>query len=445
LALGALSAAESRAHFLFIRIGPPAEAGRAAEVFFSEQAEAGDPRFIDKVAHTRLWVQKSPGKFEELKVARGDDRLRAHLPASGSLAVFGSCQYGVLARPKQVPFLLRYYPKAVAGKPADLNRLKTCPRVPLEIVAAVDAKSLTFQALRNGKPIPGAVFHIVDSNLTSAKVKAGSDGRAVWKPEKSERYSVYASVKSKESGQLGDKKYEEIREYATLAFAWPLTATGPDPKAVALFEGALASRALWKDFPGFSARIEGKVDGRSFQGTVTVNAKGEVELKTEETVVVAWVKDQLESIAMHRGAGAADNGGGKRAKPVLRFGDGEDDHPLGRLLVFEGGRFASSYRVKDKQITVVNRNMGRLNMSITVLDNDRNKDGRFLPRSYTVQYWDAASGDLKRTETIQDRWRRVGSWDLPTRHTVTIASGAGWAVRSFTLSKHQLLGSKVKK
>jgi hypothetical protein len=64
-----------------------------------------------------------------------------------------------------------------------------------------------------------------------------------------------------------------------------------------------------------------------------------------------------------------------------------------------------------------------------------------LPRSYTVQYWDAATGDLKRTETVQERWQRIGKWDLPARHTVTQATATGLFVRSFTLTKHELLKS----
>src|SRR5271156_4358984 len=82
-------AAEARAHFLFIRIGAQAEAGRSAEVYFSEQAEAGDPRFIAKVAHTKLWVQARPGEFRELAVQPGADRLRAVLPGDRSLVVVG--------------------------------------------------------------------------------------------------------------------------------------------------------------------------------------------------------------------------------------------------------------------------------------------------------------------------------------------------------------------
>jgi hypothetical protein len=141
---------------------------------------------------------------------------------------------------------------------------------------------------------------------------------------------------------------------------------------------------------------------------------------------------------MHRLARPA----GERSKPVLRFGESKEDHPLGCLLIFDGGKLASSYRVKDKQFLVVNRNVGKENMTITVLDNDRNAEGLFLPRSYTVQSWDAATGELKRTETVQERWQRVGSWDLPERHTTTTATAAGLSVRSFTLSKLELLKDK---
>src|SRR5437773_11284656 len=95
---GAFPAGRAQAHFLFVRILPPAEGGRAAEVYFSELAEAGDPRFVEKIAATKLWLQSAPGKFEPLTVHPTADRLRAWLPASGSVAVVGSCTYGVLAR-----------------------------------------------------------------------------------------------------------------------------------------------------------------------------------------------------------------------------------------------------------------------------------------------------------------------------------------------------------
>lgn len=432
-------AGAARAHFLFIRIGPNAEAGRSAEVFFSEQAEAGDPRFVSKVAHTQLWAQAAPGSFQALTVRQGADRLTAPLPGSGSLAVVGLCDYGVLARPNQTPFLLRYYPKAIAGAPAELNRMQPRREIPLEIMATIEGDHLRLSVLRKGKPLPGAVFHAVDSDLSESKATAGPDGIATWKPPAPGRYSIYTRDDARTPGEIDGKHYDEIREFATLALAWPLERQGADPEAVALFRDAVANRARWKDFPGFRAEVSGEVDGRPFAGKVTVRADGSVDVEADDPVAKPWLERQLASIAMHRRDEGEGDPGSKQAPPVLRFADECDDHPLGRLLTFEGGRFASSYRIKDRQITTVNRHVGRRNMTITVLQNDRTPEGHSLPHTYLVQYWDAATGALRRVETVQERWRRVGAWDLPTGHTSTTASDAGLSVRDVTLSEHQLL------
>jgi hypothetical protein len=446
LAACGLGGAEAHAHFLFVRISPMAEGGRWAEVYFSEQAEAGDPKFVDKIASTQLWVQTAtaPGQFQPLTVHKAADRLRAALPSSGSVAVVGACEYGVLARPNQAPFLLRHYPKAIAGRPDELNAMPPRGETPLEIRATIEGTTIRLVALQQGRPIPGSVFHTIDADLAGGEIKAGDDGQATWTPPKPGRYSVYTQVTTRQAGEAGGKAYEEVREFATLAFAWPLgrPATEADPEAVALFEGALAARASWgDDFPGFAAQLAGSVDGRPFTGSVTVRDDGSVQVEADDPVARPWLQDQLESIVMHRLAN--DQGtASDHPRPVLRYADDQDDHPLGRLLTFVGGHFASSYRIKDHQITVVNRHMGKRNMTINVLDNDKNPEGRFLPRSYLVQYWDATSGTLDHVESVQQRWHRFRSWDLPTAHTVTDASGAGFSVRSVTLSDHRLLEVK---
>jgi hypothetical protein len=433
-----LSLAPAQAHFLFIHITPPAEGGQAAEVYFSEHATAGDPRFIEKISQTHLWQLTEGGKARQLTPRAGSDRLRAVLPEAGPVVVWGSCTYGVLARPNQTPFLLRYYPRAIAGDPEKVNRLQDqAEPQPVVIRGTVKGDQVELVLLHNGKPVPKAEFHTVDAALKGETLTADAEGRAVWKPTAPGRYSVYAKVVKPTGGEFGGKKYDEIREFPTLAFTWPLVGKGADAEAVALFEEAIAARASWKDFPGFTAKLTGRVDGRPIEGTLTVSPKGEVELETEEEAVQPWVVGQLESLVMHRLAPTGD-----RPKPVLRFAEVGEDHPLGRLLLFEGGRFASSYRVKDRQIMVVNRNLGKQCMTITILYNEKNADGRFLPHTYTVQYWDAATGDLQRTETFCQRWQRVGAWDLPVQHTVTEASANGLGVRSLTLSGHQLLKAK---
>jgi hypothetical protein len=435
-----LWAKPAQAHFLFVRICPPAEGGRGAEVYFSELAAAGDPRYIDKVAGAQFWVQPAPGDFRPLQMRKLSDRLRAHLPTSGSLMVVGQLDYGVLDRPGLPTFLLRHYSKAVAGQPEELNRLQ--PKgTAVEVVAHFEADRVALTALVGGKPAPNATFTVVDSNLATEELKGDAGGNATFTPSTASVYSIYIGHVDKTAGEHRGLKYQEVREFATLAFAWPLVPTGSDPEAVKLFEDALATRAVWKDFPGFTAKISGDVEDRPFSGTVTVAADGSVKLDLAENVVQDWVQEQLESITMHRAASQTPSA--DRAHPVLRFADDHDDPPLGRLLAFEGGHFATSYRVRDRQISVVNRLIDGKNMTITVLDNEKNAEGRYLPRSYTVQYWDEPTGKLDRTESVQDRWTRVGSWDLPSRHTLTTASENGLSVRSFTLTDHQLTSQKA--
>jgi len=427
------------AHFLFVRICPPAESGRVAEVYFSEYASAGDPRFIDKVAGAKFWLQTTPGEFRPLPLRKLSDRLRAHVPVDGSLMVAGRLDYGVLNRPSGM-FLLRHYSKAVAGDAEQVNRLAP-KNTPLEIVATFEKDAVLLTALLDGKPLPKATISTVDSDLAGEELTTDDQGRATFKPDHPGLFCVYTSHVNPTSGEHQGKNYDEIREFATLSFSWPLTPSGADPEAVSMFEEALASRAAWHDFPGFSADIAGEVEGRPFAGSVTVAADGGVELDIDEDPFAEWVQDQLESITMHRAADQTPSP--DDPKPVVRFADEAVDHPLGRLLEFEGGHFATSYRVRDKQITSVNRVLDGQNMTITVLDNTENAEGKFLPRSYTVQYWDEQTGQPVRSETVQDRWTRVGNWDLPAEHTVTTASADGFSVRSFRLAKHQLAGNKA--
>jgi hypothetical protein len=444
---------EVRAHFLFIKIGADAEAGRFAEVYFSEQAEAGDPRFIAKVAHTKLWIQTRPGAFQELQVRLASDRLRAALPADRSFVVLGECEYGVLARPNQTPFLLHYYPKAVAGAAAELNRMTPRAEIPFEIQPSFECNSpdkpgngspqgrIHLRALRDGKPIASAVFKAIDSDLSESVIKAGPDGTAIWTPPASGRYSVYVRNVLKQSGEHKGQKYDEIREFATLAFNWPLESLDTDPKAAALFKQAIAQRAQWRDFPGFSARISGEIDGRPFSGKVAVQSDGAVDIQTDDPVATPWLKAQLDSLVMHRLPTPSGDSSGSQG-PRFRFADPDDEHPLGRLIAVDGGEMASSYRIKDRQIMAVNRRMGKQNMTITILDNQRNPDGLFLPHSYVVHYWDAATGKLKSIETFQERWQRVESWDLPTSHSVASATDTGLSVRVVQLSDLKLRPAK---
>ena len=116
------------------------------------------------------------------------------------------------------------------------------------------------------------------------------------------------------------------------------------------------------------------------------------------------------------------------------------NHPLGRAITVLNDELHSSYRIRDRQIIVVNREMKSFKFSITVLENRTNKEGKFLPASYVVHYWDAKSGDLQKTESHSQTWTRIGSFDLPgTAYVITATKDL--STRSLTLSNHQLVRS----
>lgn len=430
-----LGAASAQAHFLFIQVGPHAEAGRHAEVFFSERATAGDPRFVAKVANTELWRQDEPGKFVPLTVNRGTDRLRAYLSSGSSVSVVGRCEYGILKREKS--FLLRYYPKAVSGKPDEVAKLSRFEQIPLEIMPTFAKDSITMTVLREGKPLPNVVLTTIDFDLSNEELTTNAAGQATWKLTEPGQYAVYVKHVIPEAGTKNGENYSEIREFATLAFDWPLDNSRVDADAVAMFERAIAARAAWDNFKGFSAQAAVYLDGRHSSGHVTVKPDGEVSFdgtpKLEDEAAREWVNDQLHSMVIHRVPNS-----GLRAKPVLSFADKDEAHPLGRLVNFHGGRFASTYRLRDDEIIVVNRSLGRENMSLQMLESERNADNKVLPRAYQVQYRDAQSGAITRVETFRNRWQRFGKFDLPESLAQTVSSSGGVSVRSLKLQSIKL-------
>ncbi|MBS0205548.1 MAG: DUF3386 family protein [Planctomycetes bacterium] len=426
----ALVASRADAHFLFIQIGPHAEAGRSVEVYFSERATAGDPKFVAKIAHTELWCQEEPGKFEQLTVNQGTDRLRAYLPSGPSVSVIGRCEYGVLKRDKA--FLLRYYPKAVSGKPENLARLVRNESIPLEVIPAFSKDSVTLTVLHDGKPLAGAIVTTVDADLQNEELRTDDTGKTTWKLPTAGPYAVYVKHVVAQSGTQGGESYDEIREFATLGFDWPLDDSRVDAAAVTTFENAIAARASWKDFHGFSAKVTVYLDGRQHEGAVAVAADGSVSFPAdpplEDEAARDWIRDQMHSLVIHRVPSS-----GIRSQPVLSFADTDVQNPQGRLLNFHGGRFASTYRVRNDEITVVNRALGRENMSLQMLESSRNVDGKVLPRAYLVQYRDAKTGAINRVETVRNQWQRIGKFDLPESLEQTVSSASGVSVRSLKL------------
>jgi hypothetical protein len=420
----AFGTATAQAHFIWI---VPDKQGTTAQVVFSETPEPDDPGLLDKIAKTQLFLRHAD-KEVSLKWTKGKEAFHVALPGTGLRTVGGVCFYGVLKKDEADPFLLMYYAKAhVAGSGNHLP----WGRLPLEIVQ-VEGK---FQVLWQGKPLAGAeVVCSLPGQEKQEKRMTDKSGTFDLGTLKVGVCGIRAKHVEMKEGENDGKKFKEIRHYSTLVIQVAEKQTGKakaDPLATKLLADARAARAQWEKFPGFTADIEINFDGKISRGKVAVEATGKVSVNKLDGDAEAWAKRQLGSIVAHRIDDSAS------LNTPCAFSDGEANHPLGRAITILNDELHSSYRVRDRQIIVVNRLMNTARFSITVLENRTNKEGKFLPASYVVHYWNTKSGDLDKTESHSQTWVRVEAFDLPVAAYVITAT-KNLSTRSLTLSGHKL-------
>jgi hypothetical protein len=211
-----------------------------------------------------------------------------------------------------------------------------------------------------------------------------------------------------------------------------------DAAATKLLADARAARVQWTNFPGFKADITVNLNGTITRGRVLVPEDGKLKLELSDAAALAWAKRVLGSTISHR----LDNS--RSLDTPCAFTDDNAHHPLGRAIRVLNDEFHSSYRIRDRQVIVVNREMKEhgIRFSITVLENRLTEEKKYLPACFVVNTWDAKTGGLRSSETHHQTWKRIGKFDLPARTTVVTATAEKQEGRSITLSHHKLLESK---
>ena len=220
---------------------------------------------------------------------------------------------------------------------------------------------------------------------------------------------------------------------SAIAFGLMAAASAGDPAATKLLADARAARAIYHNFPGFSANIEVNLDGNARHGQVEIDKDGKATLKLDDEDAAKWAKNTLGSIIGHRLSSGPDE-----ETPCV-FADEDQDHPLGRAIRVVNDEFHSSYRIRDRQVIVVNRQMPGSRFTIAVMESVLTQEKKFLPACYVVNTWDAKSNALTSSETHHQTWQRVGAFDLP-KETLTVKATAGGKLesRSIKLSKIRL-------
>jgi hypothetical protein len=204
-----------------------------------------------------------------------------------------------------------------------------------------------------------------------------------------------------------------------------------DPAARQLLKAAHELRYVWRNFPGFTARLTFVEDEKTLQGEAAVTLQ-EVRVNLPDPTAQKKVTEMLRSLVAHRSPASFEQGAGKYP---IAFGDA-DDHPMGRLVRL-GDSFRSAYRVKDGHIRQVVRHLGDTTMTITVLEETKTDEG-WLPKHFTVAWWHN-DGTLQRVDTFTDRYIKVGDFWLPAERQLLSAKQGGLTVTILRLDEHRLL------
>lgn len=462
------------AHFIFLI---PSSDQKSATMVFSDELGPDENVAISKIAKTKLHAIDAAGKRVEVKMKEQKHHYDVAVDGAQPLMIGGICEYGVLTK-KGDPYLLCYYPKTVLVS-SDGPDKKTArwftegsKELPLEVVLESEG-SPKMKVVFQGKPLAGAEVVVLFDHADLEDYTAKTDEKGVMDMSvviveklmnsKAQPNLIAIRVKhvEKKDGEFDGKKYAEVRHYATMTVRTmkeyrkkvepPKVKPVPepeevsfvgdkkaDPAATKLLSDARTARALWHKFPGFTARVVINRDGEKIPCKLDVSATGKVTLSTEladlndkQNALIKQVKTEITSLVSHRLPGGP-------SETPCAFADGVEDHPQGRLILVLNDELHSSYRIRDRQILEVNRSMGEAGrFTISVVENEWNKEKTYLPAHYVVNSWDKG-GNLKSSAAHRNTHIRVGNFDLPETVTVVNGSSTGLSVRTLTFSGHKL-------
>lgn len=437
LALIASTALSARAHFVWVSLTQnPAS---TASLYFGEGPEPSEAHLLDKVAQSQVFARTADGKYHPLELKKEEDGLNGRWTTSQEGAdwkmVEAVCDYGVLEK-GAAPFWLQYYAKSLNKQTLKNEKLTASKKLPLDVVVIPQGENIQLEVRFAGKPVAGAEVVVTDDAYNETKYETNAAGQVVIEEPKNILYSVRARWIEEKSGEHNGKKYASIRHYSTVAL--DLSSGQEMTKTTALTESATqllansrAARAVWDDFPGFTATFTVTIDEKTQQGKLTVDASGEIALEGFTFEEEKSPARTLRSLVSHRMPG-------EPSSTVADFVAENAENGLGRLIQLRGDGMGSHYRVKGDVITEVNRDMPRGKFSISVLSVHRNPEGKYLPEMFVVDSWNE-EGELTGSSATHHTWTRIGKFDLPQEMTIVQNGRNQRSVTKLVWSDIQLL------
>lgn len=181
-----------------------------------------------------------------------------------------------------------------------------------------------------------------------------------------------------------------------------------------LFRAAYENRYTWdSDFPGYVADVELRQADEVHTGKIRVNLDLSVEIMdiADETVQES-LYTQMRDVVTHRKYTPFEKAHGSST-----FTLGKLDQSGSQEIVVEGDAMGSNYSVRDNQISLVSRVMGRMAFIIHHKQSLQTGSG-YISSHYSAVFRNPKTNDIIRQMEFEDIYEPVGSYFVMTRQLV---------------------------
>ncbi|MGD1912258.1 MAG: DUF3386 domain-containing protein [Rivularia sp. (in: cyanobacteria)] len=202
-----------------------------------------------------------------------------------------------------------------------------------------------------------------------------------------------------------------------------------------LLRAAYNNRYTWeKSFPGYTADVTYKYDGKEFKGNVRVysNLKAEV-FDIEDSQAKEAINNQLWEIAIHRIRREFED---SHKDNTFSLGDTDSD---GAVEILVGGKASGDkYKIRDREVVLVHRHIHGIVVTINTFSTHDTGEG-YLAHRYDSVYHDPKTGEQKGGKSdFEDKYEKVGDYFILNERIISTQVEGKPATMQFIFSNIQM-------
>jgi Protein of unknown function (DUF3386) len=206
-------------------------------------------------------------------------------------------------------------------------------------------------------------------------------------------------------------------------------------QAQQIFQAAYENRYTWDNqFPGLTARVAVSINGLTRNGEVKIHSDLSVEVLMDQPQLISrtsrnpdgsektievdegqeWLVNQLRDVVTHRKRKTFADAHGKSS-----FSLGESDETGAVEILVSGDAMGSNYKVRNKEISMVSRVMGRVAFVINHLGHLDTGEG-YISSAYTAIFRNPVDDQITRQAKFEDTYEKIGNYYVMTKQAVQI-------------------------